>query len=86
MKINLLVILNPSSLFLLIFLTFILHLNITPSSAIPYLTPMQLINASDDFKFKGSYPLNSRNTNPALPQIRYDDNGWPLCFKTHLPL
>jgi hypothetical protein len=36
----------------------------------------------DDFKFeKVLIPLNSRNTNPNLPPLQYDENGWPLCFK-----
>lgn len=26
-------------------------------------------------------PLNSRNPNPDLLDIQYDENGWPLCFK-----
>ena len=36
----------------------------------------------DEFKFKRALiPLNFRNTNLNLPQIQYNDNGWPLCFK-----
>ena len=36
----------------------------------------------DEFKFKRALiPLNLRNTNLNLPQIQYNDNGWPLCFK-----
>lgn len=36
----------------------------------------------DDFKFKRALiPLNSRNSNLNLPEIQYNDNGWPLCFK-----
>jgi hypothetical protein len=36
----------------------------------------------DEFKFeKVLIPLNSRRTNPHLPPVDYDDNGWPLCRK-----
>ena len=36
----------------------------------------------DEFKFeKVLIPLNSRNTNPDLSEIQYDENGWPLCSK-----
>jgi hypothetical protein len=36
----------------------------------------------DEFKFKKVLiPLNARNSNPALPPLQYDENGWPLCFK-----
>jgi hypothetical protein len=36
----------------------------------------------DDFKFsRVLIPLNSRNSNPDLPPISYNDNGWPLCSK-----
>lgn len=36
----------------------------------------------DEFNFKRVLiPLNTRNSNPDLPAIQYDENGWPLCFK-----
>jgi hypothetical protein len=36
----------------------------------------------DEFKFQRALiPLNSRNSNPNLPPVEYNDNGWPLCFK-----
>ena len=36
----------------------------------------------DKFKFKKVLiPLNQRNTNPNLPALKYDENGWPLCSK-----
>lgn len=36
----------------------------------------------DEFKFKKVLiPLNLRNSNPTLPPLQYDENGWPLCSK-----
>lgn len=36
----------------------------------------------DEFKFKKVLiPINTRRTNPKLPPILYDENGWPLCSK-----
>ena len=40
--------------------------------------PMLLV----EFKFKKVLiPLNTRNPNPDLPPLQYDENGWPLCSK-----
>jgi glycosyltransferase involved in cell wall biosynthesis len=36
----------------------------------------------NEFKFQRALiPLNSRNSNPNLPPIKYNDDGWPLCSK-----
>lgn len=36
----------------------------------------------DEFNFQRALiPMNSRNSKPDLPPIKYNDDGWPLCFK-----
>lgn len=36
----------------------------------------------EELKFKRALiPLNSRNSNPDLPPVEYNDDGWPLCPK-----